>query len=378
MMKKYPFYLKSTAILLGLVLFSYILYDLRDILVPLSFALFLAILLNPLVTLLERWKIPKTLSIIISLLAAILAILGIAYFLSMQVASFSDQLPILKKKSVELLSRLQLLLSQKLNIPMQKQNQFLDQAQAGMKPLIGRALGTVVGSLAVIFLLPVYTFLFLYYKMLMLDFLYDIFSEENLKDVSAVLKQVKTAIQSYMFGLLLEGLIVATLNTLALMLLGVKYAILLGVLGAILNVLPFIGGILAVFLPLIIATITKDGIHTQVGITISYIVIQFVDNHFLVPYIVSSKVKINALISIVIVLLGGAVWGVSGMFLSIPFIGVLKIIFDRVPDLKPWGKLLGDEVPVFHKGQLRIKRQIQRILPKSRSSRNSARARTDH
>jgi predicted PurR-regulated permease PerM len=205
----------------------------------------------------------------------------------------------------------------------------------------------------------------------MLDFLYDVFSEENMRDVSEVLKQVKTAIQSYMFGLLLEGLIVATLNTTALLLLGVKYAILLGVLGAVLNVLPFIGGILAVIPPLLIATMTKDGIHTQVGITVSYIVIQFVDNHFLVPYIVSSKVKINALISIVIVLLGGAMWGVSGMFLSIPFIGVLKIIFDRVPELKPWGRLLGDEVPVFHKGQLQLKRRIQRMIPKGKGAKAS-------
>jgi predicted PurR-regulated permease PerM len=372
MLKKYPFYLKSTVILLGLIAFAYILVDLRDILVPLSFALFLAILLNPLVGIFERWKIPKALSIIMSLLIAVLAILGLTYFLSMQMASFSDQLPLLKKKSTELISHLQQALSQKLSIPLQKQNQFIDQAQAGMKPLIGRALGGVVGSMAVIFLLPVYTFLFLYYKTLILDFLYDIFSEENLKDVSAILKQVKSAIQSYMFGLLVEGLIVATLNTSALLLLGVKYAVLLGVLGAILNVLPFIGGILAVIPPLLIATITKDGIHTQLGITISYIVIQFTDNHFLVPYIVSSKVKINALISIVIVLLGGAVWGVSGMFLSIPFIGVLKIIFDRIPELQPWGKLLGDEVPIFHKGQLRLKRQIQRILPKSTKTHKAA------
>ena len=179
MLKQYPFYLKATVVLLGLVLSVYILSDLRDILVPLSFALFLAILLNPLVTLLERWKIPKTWCIIISLLGAILAILGIAYFLSMQIASFSDQLPLLKKKSVELISRLQQTLNQKLNIPMQKQNQFIDQAQAGMKPLVGRALGTVVGSLAVVFLLPVYTFLFLYYKMLILDFLYEVFSEKG-------------------------------------------------------------------------------------------------------------------------------------------------------------------------------------------------------
>jgi len=104
-------------------------------------------------------------------------------------------------------------------------------------------------------------------------------------------------------------------------------------------------------LPLLIATVTKDGFGTQIGIIISYLVIQFTDNHFLVPYIVSSKVKINALASILIVLLGGLVWGIAGMFLSIPFIGILKIIFDRIPGLKPWGKLFGDEVPTRHKGE---------------------------
>ena len=172
-----------------------------------------------------------------------------------------------------------------------------------------------------------------------------------------MLKQVKGAIQSYMYGLLIEGLIVAALNTLALVILGVPYAILLGILGAILNVLPFVGGVIAIALPVIVATITKDGFNTQIGIIISYIIIQFADNHFLIPYIVSAKVKINALISIVAVLLGGAVWGLSGMFLSIPFIGVLKIIFDRIPEMKPWGRLLGDEVPVHRPGRPRVKVQ---------------------
>jgi predicted PurR-regulated permease PerM len=126
------------------------------------------------------------------------------------------------------------------------------------------------------------------------------------------------------------------------LILGVPYAMLLGVLGAILNVLPFFGGILAALLPIVVATIVKDGWSTQIWVCISYMIIQFTDNHFLIPYIVSAKVKINALISIVAVLLGAAVWGLSGMFLSIPFIGVLKIIFDRIPELKPWGRLLGD------------------------------------
>ena len=356
LLKKYPFYLRSTVILFGLILLTYALANLRDILIPLSFALFLAMLLNPLNNRLLEWKVPKVLSIILSLLIAIILISGLWYFLATQIMHFTDQLPLLKKKSADLMTRLQGTLTEKLNLSLQKQNQYLDEAKAGIKPLIGQTLGTVAGTLSMIFLLPVYTFLFLYYKDLILNFLYDIFAEENAQEVSTVLKQAKGAVQSYMFGLLIEALIVATLNTIALLLLGVPYAVLLGVLGAILNVLPFIGGIIAVLLPIIIATITKDGFQTQLLTIIAYLIIQFVDNHFLVPYIVSSKVKINALISIVIVLMGGALWGLSGMFLSIPFIGVLKIVFDRIPELKPWGRLLGDEVPVRRKRILRRSR----------------------
>jgi predicted PurR-regulated permease PerM len=344
-LKKYPFYLRSTVILFGLVLCAYALANLRGILIPFSFALFLAILLNPLVDRLELWKIPKVPSIILSLAIAIFLISGIWYFLATQTMHFTDQMPVLQKKTTELVSKLQQDLVSRFKIPLEKQNQYIGEAKAGIKPLIGQLLGTFLGTLTTAFLLPVYTFLLLYYKNLILNFLYEIFAEENAEEVSTVLRQVKGAIQSYMYGLVIEGLIVASLNTIALLILGVPYAILLGVLGAILNVLPFIGGILAALLPILIATITSDGIHTQIGVAISYIVIQFVDNHFLIPYIVSSKVRINALISIVAVLLGGAVWGLSGMFLSIPFIGILKIVFDRIPELKPWGKLLGDEVP---------------------------------
>lgn len=273
-------------------------------------------------------------------------------FLSTQIAGFADQLPALKKKSIELLHKFQHEISQKFNLNLKKQDELVSQAETGMKPLVGRTIGTLAGSLELILLIPLYCFLFLFYKALILNFLYELFDEKNSKDVGVILKQTKGAIQSYMFGLLLEALIVAALNSVALMILGVEYAILLGVLGAILNILPFIGGILAALLPLIIVTITKDGFGTQLGVIIAYLVIQFIDNHFLVPYIVSSKVKINALVSILIVFMGGAVWGISGMFLSIPFVGILKIIFDRIPELKPWGKLLGDEVPTSHKGQV--------------------------
>jgi predicted PurR-regulated permease PerM len=341
--KKYPFYVRVTIILLGLILFSYALADLRDILIPFSIALFLAVLLNPLVERLLIWHVPHVVAIMIALLVATVVIAGVWYFLATQMLHFSSQLPAFEKKMEVLVSKLQQELARK--IPLEKQNQYIAEAKAGIKPLIGQTLGSVVGTLTTAFLLPVYTFLLLYYKNLILNFLYEIFAKENEEEVRAVLRQTKGAIQRYMYGLLIEGLIVASLNTLALVILGVPYAVLLGVLGAILNVVPFIGGILAVLLPVLVVTIVKDGFSTQIWVCISYMIIQFTDNHFLIPYIVSAKVRINALISIVAVLLGAAVWGLSGMFLSIPFIGVLKIIFDRIPEMKPWGRLLGDETP---------------------------------
>jgi predicted PurR-regulated permease PerM len=353
---KYPFFIRATVILFGLVLISFALANLRGILIPFSFSLFLAVLLNPLMERLLHWRLPRVAAIAVSLIVAILLIGGIWYFLAKQIMQFTDQLPLLEKKASELIMRLQDYLMQHWKIPVAKTNEYLADAKAAIKPLLGQLLGSMAGTMGTVFLLPIYTFLLLYYKNLILNFLYEIFAEQNAEEVSAVLRQVRGAIQSYMYGLLIEAAIVATLNTIALLILGVQYAVLMGVLGALLNVLPFFGGILAAALPIMVATITKEGYNTQIGIAIAYMIIQFTDNHFLIPYIVSAKVRINALLSVVAVLLGGAVWGLAGMFLSIPFIGVLKIVFDRIPEMQPWGRLLGDKVEarrVVRRGQMK-------------------------
>lgn len=357
MQKKYPFYIKFTVVLLGLILLVFALSSLRDIFIPLAFALLVAILLNPVVTLLQRYKLPHVLAITISLVLAFVVVSGIMYFLSSQIMGFTSEAPAFQQKFGNMFTQLQAWAQTKLGVSLAKQKEWIAEAQNGVKPLVTQALGTVLGSLTVAFLVPVYAFLFLYYKTLILNFLYEVFAEKNMQEVDTVLHNSKGAVQQYMIGLLVEGLIVAVLNSAALFILGVKYALLLGIIGAILNVLPYIGGIIAILLPVLIATVTKDGFNTQIGIVIAYAIIQFVDNHFLIPWVVSSKVKINALISIVVVLFWGYFWGISGMFLSIPFTGVLKIIFDRIPELKPWGKLLGDEIPFHHKGEIWTRRK---------------------
>jgi predicted PurR-regulated permease PerM len=334
---------------------------LRDILVPLSFALIIAILLNPLVSKLQKKKMPSVLAISISLLLGIIFFAGIIYFLSSQIAQFGETLPVLQQKFGMLLKELQGWLESSWGLSIKKQIQLVNDALNGSKALIGSTVGTALGTLAILFLLPVYVFLLLFYKSLIVNFLYEVFAEENSKNVAQILSETKTAIQSYMVGILLEATVVAVLNSTALLILDVKYAVLIGVIGALLNMLPYIGGIVAIALPVLMATVTKDGYSTQLGIVIAYGIIQFIDNNILVPRIVSSKVKINALVSILVVLLGGALWGIPGMFLSIPFVAVLKIIFDRVEGLRPWGKLLGDEVPTRHQGEMwrRKKRKKQ-------------------
>lgn len=351
--KQYPFYIKGTTILLGLVLLTYSLSSLRGILTPIAFALIIAILLNPLVNRFTRKKIPHVVSILLSMLIAICVLGSILYFLSSQIIGFSENWPLLKEKFNSLLSELQHWLEQDFGLAIKTQVKMLKDAIDSSKGLPGQIFGTALDMLGILLLIPVYVFLFLFYKNLILGFLYEVYAPEHSKQVAEVLTQTKTAIQSYMVGLLLEAIVVAILNSAALLILDVQYAILIGVMGALLNMLPYIGGLIAIALPVLIATMTKDGYTTQFGVIIAYMIIQFIDNNILVPRIVSSKVQINALFSIFVVLMGGALWGIAGMFLSIPFVAIIKIIFDRIEELKPWGKLLGDETPTRNKRKIR-------------------------
>ena len=362
LIKQYPFYLKATTILFGISLLVMMLYLLADLLVPLAFAILLAILLNPFYSKLNTFKIPKVLAIVLTLLTLIVFVAAVLYFLSSQIIQFGDTLPALKAKGGQILTEAELWVDNTFGLTVEKQMELLNDAANNNKALVGQTIGSLFGLFSVLFLLPVYIFLLLFYKELILNFLYEIFSEENTQNVAEILTQTKAAIQSYIVGLLIEALIVAILNSTALFILGLKYALLIGVIGALLNMLPYIGGIIAIALPVLMATVTKDGYSTQLGIIVAYAVIQFIDNNILVPRIVSSKVQINALVSIVIVLLGAALWGVSGMFLSIPMVAVLKIIFDRIDDLKPWGKLLGDEIPTQMMPQIWLRRRRKKTL----------------
>jgi AI-2 transport protein TqsA len=358
--KVYPFYIKVPVILLGLVVFFFMLHILADILVPLGMSCLFAVLLNPMTNWLEK-KIPRGIAISISIVMAVLLLAAIVYFLSHEIAAFGKSIPALKSKFFMLADQLQQWVYDKMGIATDKQTEMVKKAVQDGGMNVKDTLSSVLGMVGVLVLMPIYIFLLLFYKPLILDFLFHVFSEKYSLRVAEILGETKSAIQSYVMGLLIEMVIVSAMNSAALLILGVRSAILLGVIGGILNMIPYLGGIVAIALPVLMATVASDGYQTQLLIIVAYAVIQFIDNNILVPNIVSSKVKINALVSIIIVLMGGALWGVSGMFLSIPFIAILKIIFDRVDGLKPWGALLGTDIPAEHAG-VKWQARWERIL----------------
>src|SRR5450631_3123375 len=166
---KYPFYVKVTIIMFGMVLLVYILLNLREILVPLAFAVLLAILLNPITIFLEKHRFPCVPAIAVAIVFAMVLITGLTYFLFMEIKNFSGELPAIKQKFGILFAKFQHFARTDFGINTKKQNEYINEAEANMKPALAAAMGTVLGGLTMAFLLPVYTFLILYYKKLILN-----------------------------------------------------------------------------------------------------------------------------------------------------------------------------------------------------------------
>jgi len=305
----------------------------------------IAILLNPVVDYLCKKKINRVAAILITILLLIILLSGIIYFITSQIIMFGEMLPQLEEKINTLFTDIIQWVSQTFNLRTTKINAWIDQMKStalnSAKSLIGPTILSMGGMIAVFLLLPVYIFLILWYKQLFLEFISKLFLAEKHNTVAEILMESKLLIQNYLIGLLAETGIVAVLNTLGLIILGVEYAVLLGVISAVLNIIPYIGGIVATALTIIIVLATKSSIYA-LWVLILYGTVQFIDNNILMPKIVASRIKINEFISIVAVLLGSALWGIPGMFLSLPLIAILKVIFDRVEPLKPFGLLLGN------------------------------------
>lgn len=339
--------------LLIICLLALITYVAKGILIPLGFAIMLAMLLLPVVKWLVSKGIPDVIASILAILIAIIFVCAIFYFLSAQIAVFMEDLPTIKEKLQQHWTSFQNWVNETFNISKQQQNEAVQSAKENAQSAGSGNMGTVLSGIAsgmiTLILLPIYTFLILYYRKLIHKFLVQVFPTAESKKVEEVLKESNKIVRGYMIGLLLEMLIVTILNAVGFFIIGIQYAIFLAVLAAVLNLIPYIGMLIASVLCMAVTLTTSDSSSAIIWTGAILIIVQFIDNNFIMPYIVGSKVRINALVSIVGVLVGGLLAGLSGMFLSIPVMAILKAVFDRVDGLKPWGLILGDDEGIKHK-----------------------------
>ncbi len=323
-----------------------VLYFGREILFPVFMALLFAILLRPMVNFLNnKLRLPHIIAISVALIFALFIVFVVIYFLSSQIAVFMNDLPQIKKNIYYHIDHLQHWVQGKFKISSTEQEQYLETTVEQSKKIAGSSIGSITGGLMSFILIFIYTFLILLYRALILKFLHQITPKVHHPTLREVLFEIKSVVRSYISGLLLEMVIVAAMTSLGLWIIGVEYFIFLGLLTAVLNLIPYIGIIVACIISLLVAMVSSTELSAIIGVLGVNAFVQLIDNNILMPRIVGSKVSINAFASIIAVIIGGHLAGVAGMFLAIPMIAILKVVFDRIDNLKPIGLLMGDNIP---------------------------------
>lgn len=344
-----PFFMKVSIFILGLYAFITMLSIGRDIIVPLIFAVIISIILHPIVNFLVDRKINRVIAIIITLFLSITIFAILGSILISQVIRFGESWDMLVSKFNEINKDTINWISNYFDIRPRKIHAWITETKTeffdkGISQ-IGETIAILGNGLVIFFLVPVYIFMLLFYHPIIIEFLRRLFGADNRNEVSKIISEIKSLIQHYLIGLSIEVVIIATLFSGGLLILGIEYAIILGIIGALLNLIPYLGSFVGALLPMMIAVITKPSPWYALLVLALYILVQFVDNNFIIPKIVASKVKINALITIIAIILFGSLWGIVGMFLAVPLTAIIKLIFDHVEILKPWGFLMGDTMP---------------------------------
>lgn len=344
---------KANRVLIFSLLTVLALYYGKSVILPLLAALLLAFMVLGLVKRMDRWKVPEWLSALTGVLIVLLAGIGLFMFFSWQVMKFSDDLPAMEKSIEKKKKDINLYIEKTYKVSRREQNNWLDQktnealtsAQSG----IGKFFTATGSILAIIFLIPLFMFFFLLYRRKIKAFIKLIQPENHERNIE-LFKSVSMVGRQYLKGMGIVMIILAALNTVGFMILGIKYAILLGAMTAVLNIIPYVGVLIGSLLPVGMALVTSDSVWVAVGALGVCVFTQFLENNFITPKIVGSSVNVNPFASIVALLIGGLIWGLPGMVVAIPVAGIMKVVFDRINQLEPYGYLLGSEdLPKAHK-----------------------------
>jgi predicted PurR-regulated permease PerM len=347
---KYPFYIRLSFTLISLISITYILYIGQAVLIPVLMAFLFAVLLLPINTFLQRrLRFPNGLAATITILIFVFAFLGILAFLSYEITGIAGDFDSIKKNINLFITDIHRFIKSNFNVSIWEQRKYIeDVAQDSVKKgkeTIGTTLISLSNIILDLTLIPIYTFLILLYRTHFMVFFTKLFRKEYHPKLQEILSQVKIAVQSYVSGLIIEMITVSVLTSIGLYIIGIEYFLLLGLITGILNLIPYIGILIAGILTILASLTGTPDVSLILGVVAVNVVVQIIDNNILVPLIINTKVQINAFVSIIGIIIGGGIAGIPGMFLAIPILAIVKIIFDKIDSLEAWGYLMGDNLP---------------------------------
>jgi len=348
--KNIPLYARWASVLFILIALGFLIVVGKQILCPLVFSMMFSLLLLPVGKFLEeKFRFHRSAASMLSVLLMLAVFALVLYLVGSQLADLLTDWPHLKvqlnNSFYELLNWVRanyhVTESKQLNLVHSATSKISD---GGGSAAISVTLLTASSILLFWVFVIIDAFFLLFYRRLLLQFLIAVFKKENAIAVYEVVERVKFIITKYITGLMLEMTVVSAICCTVFLIGGLKYALLLGLITGLFNIIPYLGIATALLFSTLITLSTGVAAGKVILVVATIIIMHLADSNVLLPVIVGSQVRINALITILGVVLGEMLWGIAGMFLSIPVIAILKIIFDRVESMQPWGLLLGDEV----------------------------------
>lgn len=336
---------RANQYLFFIILVVVVLYFGKVFLVPIVFGALLAMLMAPMCRRFERWGFSRLLATVGCILILIFVIVGIGAVISNQFSTFMENLSQIQSKGKELLGEMQVYIQQQIGMSPEEQERLVkEQAEKTTQSgpgLAARILAGITATITAIVLSLVVTFLMIYNKEQFEVFFVRLYDDTDTEKVKTIVGQIAQVSQKYLTGRTMSVLIIATLYSIGLLIVGIRNAVLLGGIAALLTLIPYLGTVLGGLFPVLMGLLTQD-VQTALWAAVVMIGIQTIDNYFIEPNVVGGEVNLNALSSILSIIAGGLIWGVAGMIVFLPLFGIIKIVFDHVQPLKPLGYLLGD------------------------------------
>ncbi|UII20110.1 AI-2E family transporter [Fulvivirga ligni] len=332
------FLYRVTVILLLISLSLGLLVVARDFLYPICLGMLFSFLIYPFARLLEKAGLPRVPATLLSIISGILIFAAGMFLLYKQAIVFVEDFPKLKHQALVNINHLQLQIDELTGVSGEPQRWWLRDKVAAIFNNSGNMMETVfnatTGTVVKMGLQPVFIFFMLYYRDRFRKFMFLVAGKKHKYKMGKILLEVSEITKSYIGGVFIVVTILCFLNSIGLMIIGVEYAIMFGILSAVMNFIPYFGTLIGAAIPLAY-TLVSDEPGNAIGVIILFIIIQFLENNILTPGITGGRVAINPLFTILVIIAGGMIWGVPGMFMSVPFAGMFKVVCYHYKSLRP-------------------------------------------